>query len=58
MPRVGIALLGLAWATGSSAFELELEGWRASIDPRTLAVTATLDGARAPDPHFERRRGA
>jgi hypothetical protein len=50
MPRVGIALLGLAWATGSSAFELVLEGWRASIDPRTLAVTATLDGARAPIP--------
>jgi hypothetical protein len=44
MSRLGIALLGLAFAASSSAFDLQLDGWRASIDPRTMAVGATIDG--------------
>ena len=35
-------------AAGSAPIELTLDGWRAAIDPRTLAVTATLDDERAP----------
>ncbi len=34
----------------SSPIDLQLDGWRVSIDPRTLEVMAMLDGARAPIP--------
>jgi hypothetical protein len=41
--------LATAAATGSP-IELQLDGWRASIDPQTLAVAATPDRERAPIP--------
>lgn len=45
MQRV-FAVLALAVPVAGWAFELELEGWRASIDPTTLEVRATLEGER------------
>jgi hypothetical protein len=50
---------GFAWAfafffanvaASSSPLALQLDGWRASIDPQTLEVSATLDGSRMPIP--------
>jgi len=40
--------LALACARNSSAVGLELDGWRASIDPATLEVKATVAGDREP----------
>ncbi len=48
MRRVFAAALLAAGAAQGSPIELRLDGWRASIEPRTLAVTASLDGVAAP----------
>ena len=49
MRLVGSVVLALfagsSWAAG---LDLQLDGWRASIDPATLAVTGTLAGERQP----------
>lgn len=46
--RILAGLLSLSLTTGSWAFDLQLDGWRASIDPQTLSVTASIEGVPTP----------